>query len=104
MLLALAMDISLVGPLAAFGAIFTIAWLIWDLVGGKDTRTEQRLDDFRDPSARRKREEEAATKSSDSVAKVLERTSALAKPLKPKTENEAGKLKQRLVQAGFRSE
>lgn len=102
MLLALAFDVTLVAPVAAFAAIFAVTWFVWDWLSGGDSRAEQRLDDFRNPGHRRKREEEAA--KGDSVAKVLERTSALAKPLQPKSEAEAGKLKQRLVQAGFRGE
>ncbi len=41
----------------------------------------------------------------EALARVLEKASpALSKPLTPKTEAEMGKLKQRLVEAGFRSE
>ena len=46
-----------------------------------------------------------AVKKSDAMTKMLEKASpALAKPLQPKNELEAGKLKRKLPSAGFRSE
>ena len=38
------------------------------------------------------------------MSKVLDKASPMAKPLQPKTEAEAGKLKTSLSEAGFRSE
>jgi tight adherence protein C len=65
-------------------------------------RTEKRLDEMRDPNLRRRKEE---TQGGNAMTRVLEAaTPALAKPLQPKNEKEASALKQRLCEAGFRSE
>jgi tight adherence protein C len=93
--------------LAVFGLIAALAWLAVDWVGGSRSRAEQRLDDFKDPLARRRREEAAATgiKKNDAMSRMLEASApALAKPLQPKTEQDMGKLKLKLSHAGFRSE
>ena len=87
--------------IAAFGLIAAITWLAIDWLSGGNSRAEQRLEDFRDPSARKKRSEGKG----DNLAKMLEAASpALAKPLQPKTEAERNKLKEKLSYAGFRSE
>jgi tight adherence protein C len=89
---------------AVFGLIAAMVWLAVDWLTTKGSRVEQRLDDFRDPAARKKREE-VASKKSDAMARMLEASApALAKPLQPKSEKEAGKLKQKLGYAGFRGE
>jgi tight adherence protein C len=91
--------------LAAFGMIAALAWLAFDWLAMRNSRAEQRLDDFKDPLNRKRREELGGRKKSDAVARMLEAASpAFARPLQPKTEKEAGKLKQRLSHAGFRSE
>jgi tight adherence protein C len=82
-----------------------MAWLALQWVSGRKSRSEERLDEMRDPLARRRREEASTVKKSDAMTKVLERaTPALAKPLQPKNERDAGKLKKRLSYAGFRGE
>jgi tight adherence protein C len=92
-------------PLAAFGCTMALAWLAIDWInGGRRARAEERLDELRDPSIRR-RKEEASRKTSQAMTRVLERaTPALAKPLQPASEKDASRLKQRLMQAGFRRE
>jgi tight adherence protein C len=104
-MLLLATSLSILIPVAAFGGAVAIAWLAMDWMGGgKRSRAEERLDDWRDPSGRRRREEQSKNPG-EAMSRVLEKaTPALAKPLQPKTEKEVGKLKQRLMQAGFRSQ
>jgi tight adherence protein C len=94
---------SMLIPLAAFGAVLAAAWLVIDwLSGGRRARAEERLDEWKDPSVRR-RKEEGARSTAQTVTRVLERaTPALAKPLQPASEKDASRLKQRLMQAGFR--
>jgi len=88
-------------PIAAFGAVAAFVWLILEVCTKERPRAERRLEEYSDPRKRRAREEERG----DAMTRVLERaTPALAKPLQPKDEREAGKLKQRLTQAGFRGE
>lgn len=88
--------------IAAFGLIAAITWLAIEWLSGNNSRAEQRLEDFRDPTARKKRD--GITKG-DNLSRMLEAASpALAKPLQPKTEAERNKLKEKLSYAGFRGE
>ncbi len=92
-------------PVAAFVGAMAVAWIALDWMGGgKRNRAEERLDDWREPSGRRNKEE--LTKNpGEAMSRVLEKaTPALAKALQPKTELEVGKLKLRLLQAGFRGQ
>jgi tight adherence protein C len=104
-LLAQAWDFyTLLAMLGAFGFAAVVVWLAIDAMSAKSNRAEQRLDDFRDPLARKKREE-GGKKKSDAVSRMLEASApAFAKPLQPKTEKEQSKLKLKLSYAGFRSE
>jgi tight adherence protein C len=91
--------------LGAFGFAAVLVWLFVDSVSAKNNRAEQRLDDLRDPNARKKREGELGKKKSDAVARMLESAApSLAKPLQPKSEKEQSRLKLKLGYAGFRSE
>jgi tight adherence protein C len=92
--------------LAVFGLIVAVAWLAVDWIGGGSSRAEQRLDDFKDPLSRRRREEAlvGGKKKNDTMARMLEASAPLAKPLQPKTEKDIGKLKLKLSHAGFRSQ
>jgi tight adherence protein C len=93
--------------LAVFGVIVAVAWLAIDWIGAGSSRTEQRLQDFKDPLNRKRRETEGGPgkKKSDAMARMLEASApALAKPLQPKTEQAMSKLKMKLSYAGFRSE
>jgi tight adherence protein C len=83
---------------AVFLAIAAVAWMLMDMMSGKNSRAEERLTEFRDPNRRRLEKKET-------FGQRLEKASpTLAKPMQPKTEKEVGKLKQRLSIAGFRSE
>src|SRR5262245_42300081 len=85
---------------AVFLAIAAVVWLIAGYFLGDRSRAEERLEDFRDPNARKRRDQEGGM----SVAKLLESAApALAKPFVPKTEQEQSKLKLELSYAGFRS-
>jgi tight adherence protein C len=89
---------------SVFGLVAALAWFIIDLFSSRKPRAEDRLEEIANPRAR-KRQDELVTKKSNSMADVLAKASpALAKPLLPKTAIEAGKLKSRLTQAGFRNE
>ena len=90
--------------LAVFGAIAIIVWVIVDFLGRGRSRSEERLQDYTDPQARKRREEGGGPKKNEAMA-LLERSApALAKPLQPKTEKDMSKLKLKLSHAGFRSE
>jgi tight adherence protein C len=91
---------------AVFGLIAAIAWITFDWFSSGRSRQEERLEDYIDPLARRRREEGGVvgSKKHDAVTRMLEASApALAKPLQPKTEQDMGKLKLKLSHAGFRS-
>jgi len=99
------MSIETLVPLGLFGTFAALAWWALDMVASGKPRAVERLEELKNPGARRTKQEEAALKKPDSVTKMLEKaTPALAKPLQPKNEMELGKLKTRLAVAGFRSE
>jgi len=84
-------------PIASFGAIGAASWLLLDWLSPQTTRAEQRLKSICDP-----RSTSATESRAKAVSRVLERTApALAKPLQPTREADAGKLKSKLQQAGF---
>jgi tight adherence protein C len=107
MLLAEVIDVSRFLPVAIFGLFAAAAWWLLESVASGKPRAEQRLEEFRQPRLRRREggKEDRSAKRSEAVAKMLQRASSpFAKPLQPKSEAEVGKLKLRLVNAGFRSE
>jgi len=92
-------------PFAAFGLIAALAWWLMDFLSPTKTRHEERLDEFRDPNFPRGQKGERAVKKSDTMTRMLEKaTPALAKPLQPKNEKDANKIKSTLAHAGFRNE
>lgn len=92
-------------PVAVFGLFALGAWWLLSIIIANKPRTEERLEEFKNPMLRRRKEETSVTKKSATVSKVLGKAAPkLARPLQPKTEREVGKLKGRLVQAGFRHE
>lgn len=105
MLIAQAFGIATLMPYAIFGAFTATAWLFLEWMSARKPRVEQRLDEFRDPKLRQRDENGAAVKKQDTMTRVLEKAApTLAKPLQPKSEKDASKLKMRLAHAGFRSE
>jgi tight adherence protein C len=92
-------------PFAIFGLFAAVAWWIMGFVAGGKPRTLERLDELKNPGARRRDANGRATKKADAMARMIERaTPALAKPLAPKNEQAQGKLKLTLANAGFRGE
>ena len=94
---------SLIATVAIFVGCVTVAWLILShFFSGQEDRAEKRLQMLNDS---RKPGVKEGEKRGDTLSKMLEMASpTLAKPLQPKTEAEMGKLRQTLVEAGFRSE
>ena len=92
-------------PFAVFGLFAALAWWVMGLVAAGKPRSLERLDELKNPRARRRDPDGAVLKKADAMARVLERaTPALARPLTPRNEQEKGKLKQKLAIAGFRGE
>ncbi len=93
---------EIVIPVAIFFAFGALTWLVLSFFVERDDRAEQRLQELSDP---RKKPDDKEAKKTEAIARVLEKASpALAKPLTPKDEKEMGKLKQTLVEAGFRTD
>jgi tight adherence protein C len=105
MLFAELFNMSTLIPVAVFSGAMALAWIAMEWMGGgKRARAEERLDEWKDPTARRRKEESSRT-TSQAVSRVIEKASpALAKPLRPANEREASRLKLRLMQAGFRGQ
>src|SRR2546423_822585 len=99
-------DLSLetVMPFAIFGMVAAGSWLCLDYFGTGRTRADERLDEIRDPNLRRRNEQAAAKKKSNTMTSMLAKASVASRPLQPKNEYEANKLKARLSAAGFRGE
>jgi len=94
------MDFTLFLPYACFGAIVAIIWFAYSLMGNKQERVEERLEEIRDPSRRFKE----GTGERDGVGSMLNKAApTLSKALKPKTELEESALKIRMANAGFNS-
>jgi tight adherence protein C len=91
-------------PFALFGGVAAVVWLVLEAVSRGKSRATERLDELKDPMARR-RKETNTLKKQDAMSKVLQKaTPALARPLTPKNEFEANKLRAKLANAGFRTE
>ena len=92
-------------PFAMFGMFAALAWWMLEFVAAGKSRASERLDELKNPRARRRETDVSALKKQDRMTKVLEKASpALAKPLQPKSDTERGKLKTKLANAGFRNE
>ncbi len=88
-------------PFAIFGLFAALAWWGLELIATGKPRTLERLDELKNP---RGRKGDPAVRKPDSMTKVLEKASPLAKALEPKTDLEKSKLKSKLSYAGFRGE
>jgi tight adherence protein C len=87
-------------PLAIFGLFAVVAWWVLGVLAGRRTRADERLEEYSNPAKRGEK-----GKKQGSVSSMLDKAApAFAAPLKPKNEQEVGKLKSRLGMAGFRSE
>ncbi len=101
MLLGLSLSYATIIPVAIFIACGAMTWLILSHFMDKEDRAEQRLQELSDP---RRKADDREAKKSEAISRVLKRASpALAKPLAG-NEKEMGKLRQDLIEAGFRSE
>ncbi len=92
--------------LSVGAGVFSIAWLLMGLGSDRRSRTEDRLEKLSDLQNRGKNGNPVNEKSaSESLVETLNKAAPqLSKALTPKTEKETNKLKQRLSEAGFRSE
>ncbi len=100
MLFADLIDFEQLVPLAVMGMFAALGWWALEMLASGRTRAVERLEEFRLAPGRG----DQRAKRQDRMARLLDRAApALAKPLAPKSEQELGKLKTRLLNAGFRS-
>ena len=107
MLLAALFSTEMLVSLAVFGMFAAGAWWLLEYLSRSTDRAIERLDELKDPALRRRKAEEVAklVKKQDAMTRVLQKaTPALARPLQPKNELEASRLKAKLATAGFRGE
>ncbi len=96
------MDLETLLPVVSFIAITTGMWGLWSVFNKKSTRATERLDEWRDPFARQKRESGGGGGGSASVGAMFNKAApALSKALESKNELEQSNLKIRLANAGF---
>jgi tight adherence protein C len=91
-------------PLALFGAFAAGSWLVMEYLAAGKNRAHERLDEIKDPTLRRRNEQAAAVRKQNAMTSMLAKASVASRPLQPKNEFEANKLKARLSAAGFRAE
>ena len=93
------MDFQTLLPIAAFVAITAGLWAVVGLFSKKASRASERLEEWRDPFARQKREN---GQGSNSVGSMFEKAApAMSKALESKNELANSTLKVRLANAGF---
>jgi len=104
-LLAEIMTSTMMTRLAVFGCAAAAAWWLLDFMSNKTPRAEQRLDDIREPNSRKSDLLARDKGSMGAMSKMLSKaTPALSKPLQPKSSEEVSKTRDKLNQAGFRTE
>ena len=92
-------------PFAFFGMFAALAWWLLEFLATGKSRATERLDELKNPRARRPKDDVSALKKQDAMTKMLEKaTPALAKPLQPTSDTARSKLKDRLTTAGFGGE
>lgn len=89
-------------PLLVFGGIVAAIWAVLSLISNRNSKALDRL-------ARLSRRQTAGeldegVQKSERMTGLLETAKAMSSPLMPQTELEQNKLKQRLANAGFRSD
>src|SRR5262245_26483808 len=101
----LAISYSLVTSIAIFIGVSAIVWVVIQLFNGGGDRIARRIEEFRDPLLRKRRDAQGDLSGAEAMAKMFEQAApSLAKPLMPQNEKDSNKLKDRLTAAGFRGE
>ena len=90
---------------AAFLAITIAAWVLLDIFFNSKSNSESRLERMRDRARGVAVDDDKGAGATQGIKKLLEAASPkLGESLKPKTEKEASAQKQKLDEAGFRTE
>ena len=98
-----AIDLRLIVAVTVFLAVVSLIWFAMDFFNRNENANAENRLDMMNVSMRKGGDTKESRK--DMLARVFEQASpAVAKHLQPKTVAEAGRLKSRLSEAGFRSE
>ncbi len=101
----IAISFSMITPVAIFIGVTALVWVVVQLFSGGSDRIARRIDEFRDPLLRKRRESEGELSGTESMARMFEQAApSLSKPLMPQNEKDSSKLKDKLSAAGFRGE
>lgn len=93
------MDITTLLPITAFVAITAGLWAVVTIFSKKSSRASERLEEWRDPFARQKRE---GGQGGSAMGNMFEKAApAMSRALESKSELEQSNLKTRLANAGF---
>jgi tight adherence protein C len=100
-----AVDFVSLLPFAAFGAIAIGAWVLSDMLFNSKTKTESRLEQLKNRGLGKSDVSKSSGGAKEGITRLLEQASPkISEALKPKSEKEANKLKQKLDEAGWRTE
>jgi tight adherence protein C len=105
LILIAAIDLTSILPFAAFAAIAIGFWVLADLFANNKTKTESRLEQMKNRILGKSDIVKSSGGAKEGITKLLAQASPkISEALQPKNEKEAGKLKQKLDEAGWRSE
>jgi tight adherence protein C len=90
-------------PLLVFAGIVAGIWAVLSVISNRNSKALDRLARLSRPTSMAEIEDPARQKS-ERLAGILETAKALSSPLMPQTELEQNNLKQKLANAGFRSD
>lgn len=98
-------DFVAILPFAAFAAVAIGFWVISDIFLNGKSKTESRLEQIKNRGLSNPEIVKSSGSAKEGITKLLEHASPkISEALQPKNEKEAGKLKQKLDEAGWRTE
>lgn len=91
-------------PLLVFAGIVMAIWAVLSMISNRNSKAMDRLNRISRPQSLVDIEDPAKTMKKEKYAGLMEAAKSLASPLMPQTELEKNALKQKLANAGFRSD
>lgn len=91
-------------PLLVFGGVVMGIWAVLSLVSNRNSRAMDRLSRISRPQSLAEIEDPASGLKKEKYQGLMDAAKSLASPLMPQTELEQNALKQKLANAGFRSD
>lgn len=91
-------------PLLVFGGIVMGIWAVLSMISNRNSKAMDRLARLSRPQSLAEIEDPSRRESNEKFAGLMEAAKSLSTPLMPQTELEQNALKQKLANAGFRSD